>query len=194
MKTTKEIAKHILIALLYVVILSSCNHRSESVSGGFASARQHYGILLETAKAWKDDAYLSWYSFDSLEWGGRINAHFQSLSDDYHILSVTFDPKTDVMQQKIIKRDTPIKYHLPISETDWEIDSVEAAEILLAFDDVRDAWGRVPAHGQSLKLRHFYVEKQWVLAWILTLSDDAPLSSHHFYVDSLSGERIELKY
>ena len=102
MKTTKEIAKHILISLICIVILGSCNYRSEPISVGFASARQHYGILLETAKAWKEDAYLSSYSFDSLEWGGRIHAHFQSLSDDYHILSITFDPKTDVMQQKIM--------------------------------------------------------------------------------------------
>jgi hypothetical protein len=193
-KTVRKILKYPCFVLFFVIILAGCSgERPEPDSTVFVSARKVQGILFEAAKSWKDDAYLSKLSIDSWHAGGRVYADFQSLSDDYNVCLITLTPQTGEMKQEILKRETPIVYHLPILDSDWEIDSTEAVKILLTFDDIKDSWRLMPAKHHSLTLWHFYVENEWVLAWILTMLDFKD-GSYHFYLDPLSGERLELKY
>jgi hypothetical protein len=83
----------------------------------------------------------------------------------------------------------------PIGEEDWKIDSVETMELFLAEEDIRELWLRYADRCSDLGLRHFWVDNQFVLAWVLTIFDCFESNyTKYFYLDPVSGERLELSY
>jgi len=186
-----------ILLFIFVAILCSCSSRSqEPVSIEIPSARENYGALLDIAKVWRNDAYLSWYSLSHREYGWKLSATFQSPSEDFESLLVNVDPKSNIAQKTIVQHDIPIKHQLKILQADWRIDSVEAMEIFLSFDDVARIWSSLSPYSNcsDLKLRYFYVDDQWILAWVLTIYECKSMESNYFYINPDSGERLEHQY
>jgi len=162
------------------------------------SLRDNYLVLLNESQNWRKDAYLESVSFDLEDDGGTINAHFQSPSDDDESLRVVYDPTTSEITTEVFVQNAPILMHVPIKEADWKLDSVDVMRTFLSFDDVAKLWIERPNQRcNALELRHFYVADQWVLAWVLTIAD-CNINSlgrvGYFYLDPLSGKRLDLKY
>jgi hypothetical protein len=192
--------KAVLSLLIFVIGFSSCTtDKNESVPISdeplVEPFREHYQELMEEAKLWRKDAYLESAEFNFEANDMTIYAAFQSPSDDYESLLVVYDPKTNIISKEVFTQESPILFHVPIEESDWKLDSVEAINSFLSFEDIQKIWEPSSQQCNYLKLRHFYVNEQWVLAWVLTIADCLSLGKYYFfYLDPISGERLELKY
>lgn len=187
--------KQVISTLLSLVIgLSSCVQREkEAITINVGSLKEHYTLLVRESNLWKGDSYLSSVKIDFEERGGKIFASFQSPSTANESLQLVFNPETNNITKEIFEHKVPILFHVPIFQSDWNLDSVDAMRSFLSYDDVQDLWLESPGHCNDLGLRHFFVNDQWKLAWILTVSD-CQTYTEYFYVDPKSGERLELVY
>jgi hypothetical protein len=160
-----------------------------------SSLREHYPLLLAEAHQWKKDAYLAEVDIDSQGRGGAISAIFGSVSDKDESLYVTVAVDSDRVTSELSKGEVPLIYQTPILEEDWKIDSVGTMELFLAEEDIRELWLEFPERCSDLSLRHFWVNNQFVLAWVLTISDCLELKhTYYFYLDPITGERLSLSY
>lgn len=155
--------------------------------------RDHYDLLMKEAQLWRKDAYLDWVSF-SFEAGDKeILAAFQSPSTDDESFSITYSPLSDSISKETYQHEYPIQTHVPIEESDWKIDSTDAMNYFLSYDDIQNSWRMSPQWCNDLQLRHFFVDEKWVLAWVLSIFD-CRSSIEYFYLDPISGERLDLVY
>lgn len=183
-----------LFVFFILCLVSSCAKGPEEIGDiRVESLREHFTLLTSESRQWKDDSYLNSVTFDFAARDGKVLAYFQSPSDDYESLQLIFDPKTNSISKKVFNQEVPILFHNQIAESDWHIDSVDAIEHFLSFDDVRLLWTEMPQRCNNLKLRHFFVDEKWTLAWVLTISD-CQTRTEYFYLDPNSGERLNLKY
>jgi len=77
------------------------------------------------------------------------------------------------------------------------MDTLPLGEVQLQnlYEDIQELWQKFPERCNGLKLRHFYVDNQYVLAWCLTISDCLTLKEvYYFYLDPITGERLNLDY
>jgi hypothetical protein len=157
------------------------------------SLKYCYDLLAKEAEEWRSDAYLEWASIDFGDSDQIVSASFQSPSEEFESVLLVYDPKTQEIREEIIPHEVSINYHVPIEESDWELDSDEAIEAFFSYEDIQKAWRQTPEFCNALKLRHFYVDEQWVLAWVLTVSDCSSYAEY-FYLDPITGDRLELDY
>jgi hypothetical protein len=184
------------LALIVMLGTNACTSVTPTVEQiNVISLREHYPLLLAEAQQWKKDAYLADVGIDSKGRGGGISALFGSMSDKDESLYVAVSVDSNHLTSELLKGEVPLIYQTPILEEDWKIDSAEAMALFLTEEDIRELWLEFPERCSELSLRYFWANNQFVLAWILTISDCLGLKhTYYFFLDPITGERLELSY
>jgi hypothetical protein len=184
--------------VIFIIGFSSCNPDKNGAVPNkddflVEPLREHYDVLIEEARLWRNDAFLEsiWFEFEAR--GKLVRAHFQAPTEDYESFGITLDPMNDTISTEIFNYKTPIDDKNPINETDWKFDSDEAMNFFFSYDEIVGIWEPSSQRCNDLKLRHFFVNEQWVLAWILTISDCSSYVEY-FYLDPITGEQLDLEY
>jgi hypothetical protein len=120
------------ICLASVVFAAACNGNAEP-DARVASLRENIPALEETAKTWRQDAFL-----DSVELAvlsgefepSPISAHFISPSTLQQTLLVTVNAD-GVISTELVEQTIPVTPSQPITSDEWLLDSPEAFEIAL---------------------------------------------------------------
>lgn len=183
----------ILLNILIILYIISCINKSANISIDVDPLRENYPYLLEEAKKWQDDAYLEKVSFEFDNQSRVIIAQFKSPTTTYESLEVIFSPFDGEILTNTINHEIPIQVHNQILEKDWKIDSTDAIEKFMSFNDIRNDWLNSEPRCNSLALRYFFVDQDWVLAWVLVISD-CTSTVRYYYLDPLTGSRINLDY
>ena len=132
--------KYVVIPILSIFVLAiiACSPTEQDIRAPeVISLREYSEFLADESRLWKSDAYLHSVKIDFEENGGRIFAEFRALASNDETLLLVFDPGTKTITKEIFKHDVPIPSHIPILESDWKLDSIDAMKSFLSFDDIR---------------------------------------------------------
>jgi hypothetical protein len=177
------------IFIILSLMIGGCHPKENHQVVEIVSVRKYYPQLLELALSWQDDAYLDciwlYINMDDSE----FMAEFFSPSKEYESLSV-YLMRDGSFSKQIFIHEIRIYQHAPISESDWQIDSQDALNLILEksnhdfidFDHVTN----------YLKLERNYGVDDQPVVWHLALVYDLGEKSEHYYLDAVDGELLQL--
>lgn len=120
------------IYLTFITLAAACNGNTEP-DARVESLRENLPVLEETARIWRQDAFLDFADLSVLSGEFRpspISAHFVSPSTLQQSLLITVD--TDgTISTEIVEHTIPVTLGQPISSEEWPLDSPEIFEIAL---------------------------------------------------------------
>lgn len=178
----------ICLSIIFLSVLVGCKTLKERPMIEIISAREYYPLLLEEALKWQEDAYLDQIDlyFDPRDI--PIRAHFLSLSCEFESLGVNV-LQDGTISTEIFEHEVHIYHHPPILESDWEIDSEEALNLILKKTNHAPIdFSKVTNY---LKLQRYLATQSQPVVWHLALIYDLGGKAEHYYLDPIKGEMVE---
>jgi hypothetical protein len=184
-----------LVCLGFLVLGCGASTTPSEVMVSTLSIRSLYPEALEVAKDWKEDAYLveAQVSFgeSSVDEYQYAYFSFRSPSTDIIGLAVWYDPATSSFRDEWLSI-AKAKRKLPISDSDWPVDSTEALKI------VQSNGGKEFLTGRSENDLYLYLrlEKrqnngQPLTVWFAAYYDETAGEELFVVIDALSGKVVE---
>jgi hypothetical protein len=154
------------------------------------SFKENYPMLLDEAKKWESDAYLSdaVVNFHT-DMRYAVSASFYSPSQDFE--SITIHLMWDgTKTSEVFSYEHPINHHKPITLNDWSIDSQEILEYI-PNSDIRHKINSNNDICSFLKLERFLPQAKQPVVWMLKLWNCSS-PSQTMYLDANTGYILDL--
>lgn len=180
-------------AAIIIALLASCNSAPppatvETVN--VLSLKEYYPKLLAEAQKWRSDAYLDYASISLYQKSSVvISSNFFSLTEDHQSIGVDLLRDGTLSSQYFTYKS--IYPHRVIEDEDWKIDSQEALNRMLDQDGI-NLLKSGNAVCSYINLTRLVSRDKQPLVWILMLSDCDGANSRKFYLDPITGLRLDL--
>jgi hypothetical protein len=163
------------------------------------SARRLYPLALARAQQWRPDAYLDYMRVgarqeDDLTEPLEITFGFESPSDGYQSISITFHEDSDESEVRTFDHSKASDVAIPIQSEDWPVDSVDALGIAQDSGGLEFLTRHDPDQTRMvLRFGYPYPPKPDARLLWEVFYQDSSIGSLEITIDAGTGEVVEIR-